>query len=62
MDQLDRTDPARIGLGLVFVNVLVEQAGLPVPAYPTLIIAGAYLDAAASTRSSRCCWSAPSRR
>ena len=29
------------GLGLVFVNVLVVQAGLPVPAYPTLIVAGA---------------------
>ena len=31
------------GLGLVFLNVLIEQAGLPVPAYPTLIVAGAYL-------------------
>ena len=31
------------GLGLVFLNVLVEQAGLPIPAYPTLIVAGAYL-------------------
>jgi membrane protein DedA with SNARE-associated domain/rhodanese-related sulfurtransferase len=31
------------GLVFVFVNVLVEQAGLPVPAYPTLVIAGAYL-------------------
>ena len=31
------------GLGLVFLNVLLEQAGLPVPAYPTLIVAGAYL-------------------
>ena len=31
------------GLALVFLNVLVEQAGLPVPAYPTLIVAGAYL-------------------
>jgi membrane protein DedA with SNARE-associated domain/rhodanese-related sulfurtransferase len=31
------------GLWLVFANVLTEQAGLPVPAYPTLIIAGAYL-------------------
>ena len=31
------------GLWLVFVNVLVEQAGVPVPAYPTLIVAGAYL-------------------
>ena len=31
------------GLVFVFVNVLAEQAGLPVPAYPTLVIAGAYL-------------------
>ena len=31
------------GLWLVFVNVLAEQAGVPVPAYPTLIVAGAYL-------------------
>jgi membrane protein DedA with SNARE-associated domain/rhodanese-related sulfurtransferase len=29
------------GLALVFVNVLVEQIGLPVPAVPTLIVAGA---------------------
>jgi membrane protein DedA with SNARE-associated domain/rhodanese-related sulfurtransferase len=33
----------QFGLGLVFLNVLVEQAGLPIPAYPTLIVAGAYL-------------------
>lgn len=32
---------AQYGLALVFVNVLAEQAGLPVPAIPTLIIAGA---------------------
>jgi membrane protein DedA with SNARE-associated domain/rhodanese-related sulfurtransferase len=31
------------GLWLVFLNVLAEQAGVPVPAYPTLIIAGAVL-------------------
>jgi len=29
------------GLFIVFVNVLVEQLGAPVPAYPTLVIAGA---------------------
>jgi membrane protein DedA with SNARE-associated domain/rhodanese-related sulfurtransferase len=29
------------GLALVFVNVLVEQLGLPVPAVPTLVVAGA---------------------
>lgn len=30
-----------IGLGFVFLNVLVEQLGLPVPAVPTLVVAGA---------------------
>jgi membrane protein DedA with SNARE-associated domain/rhodanese-related sulfurtransferase len=30
------------GLGLIFLNVLMLQAGLPVPAYPVLIVAGAY--------------------
>jgi membrane protein DedA with SNARE-associated domain/rhodanese-related sulfurtransferase len=29
------------GLALVFINVLMLQAGLPVPAYPTLIVTGA---------------------
>ena len=29
------------GLALVFLNVLVEQIGLPVPAVPTLVVAGA---------------------
>jgi membrane protein DedA with SNARE-associated domain/rhodanese-related sulfurtransferase len=29
------------GLAFVFVNVLLLQAGLPVPAYPTLIVTGA---------------------
>ena len=32
---------AQYGLWLVFANVLVEQIGLPVPAIPTLVIAGA---------------------
>src|SRR5258706_15595767 len=32
---------ARYGLALIFINVLVEQVGLPVPAVPTLIVAGA---------------------
>jgi len=31
----------KIGLGFVFLNVLALQAGLPLPAYPTLIVAGA---------------------
>jgi len=31
------------GLAFVFVNVLVDQVGIPVPAYPTLIVAGASL-------------------
>ena len=29
------------GLALVFANVLIEQIGLPVPAVPTLVVAGA---------------------
>ncbi|MGE5094831.1 MAG: VTT domain-containing protein [Betaproteobacteria bacterium] len=32
---------ARHGLAFVFANVLVEQAGLPIPALPTLVVAGA---------------------
>jgi membrane protein DedA with SNARE-associated domain/rhodanese-related sulfurtransferase len=31
------------GLAAVFVNVLVEQLGAPIPAYPTLVITGALL-------------------
>jgi membrane protein DedA with SNARE-associated domain/rhodanese-related sulfurtransferase len=30
-----------VGLGFVFLNVLLEQLGLPVPAVPTLVVAGA---------------------
>jgi membrane protein DedA with SNARE-associated domain/rhodanese-related sulfurtransferase len=33
----------QFGLAFVFANVLVEQIGFPVPAYPTLIVAGASL-------------------
>lgn len=32
------------GIAVVFVNVLVEQLGTPLPAYPTLLITGAMLD------------------
>ncbi len=32
---------AQYGLALVFANVLLEQTGLPIPAVPTLIVAGA---------------------
>jgi membrane protein DedA with SNARE-associated domain/rhodanese-related sulfurtransferase len=32
------------GLLVVFANVLIEQLGAPVPAYPTLVITGALLD------------------
>ena len=32
---------ARFGLRLVFINVLGEQLGLPVPAIPTLVVVGA---------------------
>jgi len=30
-----------IGLGFVFLNVLAQQLGLPVPVLPTLVVAGA---------------------
>jgi membrane protein DedA with SNARE-associated domain/rhodanese-related sulfurtransferase len=30
-----------IGLGVIFVNVLCDQLGLPLPAVPTLVVAGA---------------------
>jgi membrane protein DedA with SNARE-associated domain len=32
---------AQYGLAFVFVNLLLEQAGVPVPAVPTLMVAGA---------------------
>jgi membrane protein DedA with SNARE-associated domain len=32
---------AKYGIGFVFGNVLVEQAGLPVPAVPVMVVAGA---------------------
>jgi membrane protein DedA with SNARE-associated domain/rhodanese-related sulfurtransferase len=32
---------AEYGLALVFANVLLEQLGLPIPAVPTLVVAGA---------------------
>lgn len=32
---------AQYGLALIFANVLVEQLGIPLPAVPTLVIAGA---------------------
>ncbi len=32
---------AQYGLAIVFTNVFLEQAGLPVPAVPTLVVAGA---------------------
>lgn len=32
---------AQYGLLVVFINVLVEQAGVPVPAVPTLVVSGA---------------------
>lgn len=32
------------GLAAVFFNVLIEQAGVPVPAYPTLVLTGALAD------------------
>lgn len=35
------------GLTIVFLNVLFEQAGAPLPAYPILVITGALLDTSA---------------
>jgi len=32
------------GLAAVFVNILAEQLGLPIPAYPTMVVTGALLD------------------
>src|SRR4249920_3396315 len=32
---------AQYGVGLIFLNVLLDQLGVPVPALPTLIVAGA---------------------
>ena len=34
---------AQHGLALVFVNVLLTQSGVPLPAVPTLIVAGAFV-------------------
>ncbi len=34
------------GLLVVFFNVLIEQAGAPIPAYPILVITGALHEAA----------------
>lgn len=34
----------KYGLAAVFLNVLIEQAGAPVPAYPVMLIAGSFLD------------------
>ncbi|MFI5143841.1 MAG: sulfurtransferase, partial [Thermoanaerobaculales bacterium] len=31
---------SRHGLAFVFANVLLEQAGLPIPALPVLLVAG----------------------
>ena len=50
------------GLGFVFVNVLALQAGLPVPAYPTLIVAGALAAIGGSPLLPACSASACSRR
>lgn len=34
------------GILIVFINVLLEQLGLPIPAYPTLVLAGALISPA----------------
>ncbi|MDP2248035.1 MAG: DedA family protein/thiosulfate sulfurtransferase GlpE [Nitrosomonadales bacterium] len=33
----------QFGLIIIFVNVFLEQLGLPIPAYPTLVVAGALI-------------------
>src|ERR1700746_2105190 len=33
---------SQYGLAIVFGNVLIEQIGLPIPAIPTLMVAGAF--------------------
>lgn len=33
----------QFGIAIVFINVLLEQLGLPIPAYPTLVLAGALI-------------------
>ena len=52
---------AQYGLLLVFANVLLEQLGLPLPAVPTMIVAGAlaadtiaFRDLAEMRRRHRC--------
>jgi membrane protein DedA with SNARE-associated domain len=34
------------GFGIVFLNVLIEQLGAPIPAYPVLVVTGALEGAA----------------
>ena len=41
---------AHYGLLIVGTNVLLDQVGLPVPAMPTLIVAGAFAAQLAATR------------
>lgn len=45
---------AQYGLLLVFINVLLTQAGVPVPATPMLVVAGA-LAAQGNSATARCC-------
>ena len=37
------------GIGFVFLNVLLEQGGLPIPAVPTMVVAGALMAASHSS-------------
>jgi membrane protein DedA with SNARE-associated domain len=32
---------SQYGLALIFANVFIQQLGMPIPALPTLIVAGA---------------------
>ena len=47
---------SQYGLAIVFANVLIEQLGVPVPAIPTLVIAGA-LAAEGKLSAFACLWS-----
>jgi membrane protein DedA with SNARE-associated domain len=42
---------AHHGLGLVFANVLLQQAGVPIPAEPTLVVAGSLAAKSLMSRS-----------
>jgi len=50
---------AQYGLALVFANVLFEQLGMPIPAIPTLIVAGALAAEGELSPSAIFAWRSP---